>query len=323
MKWPPMRWAGELCAGAVRRCRAVVPGGARRGSDQDMATKNLASDEFDDNGGRTSVKALSLGGLVDLKLDDMSADDRPTSPPRNLVQSGEEEKIESEGVGVPKLGTLDSSVASDEERDTVGRLQSQPKLDSREVSEMSLDLVDLVELPSVDKRGSIKSVEANGVSGNFGEIETTNPLTMSMMSNLSWEDRPQPIKPIIRKGRRRGSTETDCDAGPDVDHGPEALPSKDNEAARRVNFARDSKLQLSRRSSWIDEYQDMNASVRTMAAVAAPRDADDFNNEEEMESNKRWKVVAGQVDDLARVICPAAFIVALAIILGEIGTLSD
>ncbi|EJK51657.1 hypothetical protein THAOC_29152, partial [Thalassiosira oceanica] len=124
------------------------------------------------------------------------------------------------------------------------------------------------------------------------------------MSNLSYEDRPKSAKPIIGQGRGRGLTETD--------------DNNQDQAGSRVTFDDPNKLNLSRRLSWMNDYQEMVSSVRAMAAeVAPPRDADDFNDQEEMVNNKKWKVVAGQVDDLARVLCPVAFAVAIAIIMGQ------
>ena len=45
-----------------------------------------------------------------------------------------------------------------------------------------------------------------------------------------------------------------------------------------------------------------------------PRDADDFQNEEERSNNVRWKLVASRVDDVARFWIPTSYVVIMAII---------
>ena len=48
-----------------------------------------------------------------------------------------------------------------------------------------------------------------------------------------------------------------------------------------------------------------------------PRDADDFHDAAEVENNLKWKQVASRIDDIARLWIPAAFAVALGVILAE------
>lgn len=50
----------------------------------------------------------------------------------------------------------------------------------------------------------------------------------------------------------------------------------------------------------------------------SPRDADDFNCEEELENNMKWKYVAARIDDVARFWIPIAFVIALAVVLAEV-----
>lgn len=47
------------------------------------------------------------------------------------------------------------------------------------------------------------------------------------------------------------------------------------------------------------------------------RDADDFHDAAEVENNLKWKQVASRIDDIARLWIPAAFAVALGVILAE------
>ena len=309
----------------------------RARNDHGSTTKH--SDTFEDNGRLSSRKGMSLGSLADLikssdhtdsvcdepKLVESEMVDRPTPPLRGLDDCGEEEKKDSEGSSAQNCTRLDSSMSSNNEGgDTVGELPSRPKFDVSEVSERSMDLLDMVGTPSTGKQESIKS--EGDMAGNYGEIETNNPLTMSMISNLSYDDRPESVKSLTRRGRQRDSTETNHDASPGVDHGIAAASNKTQADPddKRVTFSNEGKLNLSRRTSWMNEYQDMVSSVKAMTSyVAPPRDADDFNDEEEIANNRKWKAVAGHVDDLARIVCPMAFAVALAIILGEIGNMSE
>jgi len=61
---------------------------------------------------------------------------------------------------------------------------------------------------------------------------------------------------------------------------------------------------------------DSNATISSNTRV--PRDADDFVNEEEIENNREWKVIASRIDDVARFWIPMAFVISLAIVLAEV-----
>mmetsp|Transcript_19679 Transcript_19679/g.30001 ORF Transcript_19679/g.30001 Transcript_19679/m.30001 type:complete len:747 (+) Transcript_19679:202-2442(+) len=65
--------------------------------------------------------------------------------------------------------------------------------------------------------------------------------------------------------------------------------------SRRSNLQRD---------NWMQESQ----------TVVVPRDADDFANEREVESNLKWKKLSAQIDDFARVWIPISYFIALPIL---------
>ena len=56
----------------------------------------------------------------------------------------------------------------------------------------------------------------------------------------------------------------------------------------------------------------------TYSLGISPRDADDFNNEEEVENNIYWKQCAARIDDVARFWIPFAFAVSLSIVLAQV-----
>jgi len=56
----------------------------------------------------------------------------------------------------------------------------------------------------------------------------------------------------------------------------------------------------------------------TMSLGVGPRDADDFYNEDEIENNLYWKLVAARIDDVARFWIPFTFVICLAVVLAEV-----
>jgi len=90
-------------------------------------------------------------------------------------------------------------------------------------------------------------------------------------------------------------------------------PSAKGKENRRLSV--ESAGSASRRTMALCDYESQS-KLRT--SIIAPRDADDFNDDEELENNLKWKVVAARIDDVARFWIPLSFIVALAVILVEV-----
>lgn len=56
----------------------------------------------------------------------------------------------------------------------------------------------------------------------------------------------------------------------------------------------------------------------TTAPLQVPKNADDFHNEQELENNLKWKLVAARIDDVSRFWIPLAYIISLSIIMAEV-----
>jgi len=55
---------------------------------------------------------------------------------------------------------------------------------------------------------------------------------------------------------------------------------------------------------------DLNASARSLQ----PRDADDFQTEEDIDNNKRWKLWGEHIDDFSRVVIPVIYVIVLSVL---------
>lgn len=64
----------------------------------------------------------------------------------------------------------------------------------------------------------------------------------------------------------------------------------------------------------------ISGSFRKAAKTILGRDADDFKNAQEMENNLRWQKVANNIDNIARVVFPATYVIFLAIAFGRSNT---
>ena len=80
-----------------------------------------------------------------------------------------------------------------------------------------------------------------------------------------------------------------------------------------------SSRRLSENPDVIEAYQYQNQSFHSLALV--PKDADDFHDNQEMENNKKWKRLSARIDNTARTWIPLTFIVAMAVIFAELGTI--
>mmetsp|Transcript_6198 Transcript_6198/g.10145 ORF Transcript_6198/g.10145 Transcript_6198/m.10145 type:complete len:404 (+) Transcript_6198:1021-2232(+) len=104
-----------------------------------------------------------------------------------------------------------------------------------------------------------------------------NPLAASFVSALSNDDGPpQSLIPDVSFVKESGEK-------------PEALSSL--------------RLPSRRQSNWMQDQ-----------SVMIARDADDFINEQELETNLRWKKLSAQIDDFSRVWVPISFAIALPIL---------
>jgi len=163
-----------------------------------------------------------------------------------------------------------------------------------------------------------KRVGRNGGDGDsidlsdrdyVGVVETDKTLGASYISNLSFDgladskDKLNELKPsrIERRGVRRGQS-------------------------KKVKFSEvaDGKLSqqsveqrspTSRRAS-MESFRE-NPSAGSLRSILVPRDADDFNNEEEVEHNRHWKNTAARIDNVARFWIPLAFFISLSVILSQ------
>lgn len=153
---------------------------------------------------------------------------------------------------------------------------------------------------------------------DYGEIHTGRAFADSLISNLSWDGEKDlhkdhkinDLKPTRRRsGRRRGSASSERK----VDFsGVRDLKFDEKEQAERP---RPPKLKLaSTRSGMMQQFKESES----LRSIMVPRDADDFNNEEEVEYNKKWKNISARIDDVARSFIPVSFFIALAIVLSEV-----
>ena len=102
----------------------------------------------------------------------------------------------------------------------------------------------------------------------------------------------------------------------------------ESERVKRATFLPDQSAQiedpapgqrrLPRRSIMLRDYQDKFGNSIVAGIASGPKNADDFNDEQEIENNQKWKWVASRIDDVARFWIPLAYIIALAIILAEV-----
>ena len=156
---------------------------------------------------------------------------------------------------------------------------------------------------------------------DYGVIETgkrsSGRLGDSMISNLSFDgqtdifDRNHSVQELTpsRQGMRRGQSRKVNFSGVNKLEEPKD-GGGENEPGRRPNL---SLVPLPSRSGML---QSLREADSTRSSIV-PRDADDFNNEEEVEHNRKWKNISARIDDVARFWIPFTFAIVLAVILTE------
>ena len=222
--------------------------------------------------------------------------DRPASPPP------------SKGETPSDVDSYDSSVEllEKESKDKLGDLHHESHGD------FSLKITDLIDekKDATDNSDWVQSSEHD-----FGMIQTGKTFQDSMISNLSFDDaldvKDLKPSPPVRRGARRGKEKKKSV----VFHGvsDEKFDTDNNPRNSTI-----SKLSLSNKSRRTMMQEFKATSSDSLHSIMVPRDADDFNNEEEVKHNKKWKIYAARIDDVARFWFPVAFAIALAIVLAEV-----
>lgn len=175
----------------------------------------------------------------------------------------------------------------------------------KEKGEEKRDIIDYdTSNGAAGKQGSASNCDEDSLeldNLDFGVIQTG--LKESMISNLSFDDSDRKNNPgIQQQGVRRGQEKT---------------PPK-----KKVNFSGVSEEKLSlaaqpSRRAMMQQLHQQSGLTESMRTMMVPRDADDFENEEEIVHNKRWKHTAARIDDVARFWIPLTFFIALAIVISQ------
>jgi hypothetical protein len=166
---------------------------------------------------------------------------------------------------------------------------------------------------SIGEKESMPFDESNK-SADFGFVDTSRDLSASIISRLSFGDDPltklNDLEPSTKRKKKKSISWKERE-------GSDEEPTEDKEESLRPN-RRLLSLDKSRKSVR-EQMNSMHSMMSTMALGAVtPRDADDFNDEEELEHNKKWKVYAARIDDVARFFIPLAFFIGFAVILADV-----
>ena len=214
----------------------------------------------------------------------------------------------------PSNARMCNSKNEESKDDDISKLLETPADDadsSVESFEKQDKVVDLANVNPLLHDESSNSLQPSDLAGDYGVIQTGKSLQESNISNISFEDAQdiRDIKEWKPTSRRHSSLRKTVNFAPvNTDENSNGIPMKRLSLEDKIGSSRFDKMQ---------QFKQFN-STESMRSIIVPRDADDFNNEEEIEQNMHWKTIAARIDGLARFWIPLSFVIAIAIVIADV-----